>query len=460
MDTLLTEDTKATCLLCGAFEKKMEQNNQSIQSLTPKEYNNLVQWLIKANLRPRDLLSGNIIGKAAKGASIEEQRLEYLLGRGVQLGFAAEQWNRNGIWLISRSDTDYPARYKEHLNGQAPPLLFGVGDRSLLQGGGLAIVGSRNVDEAGSHFTRHIATLCVQGNFPIVSGGAKGVDTLAMNVALENNGIAIGILADNLLTKSLERSARMAIADGRLLLLSPFHPEAHFVVWTAMARNKLIYAMADYGLVISADYDKGGTWSGAEEELKRKPARPLFVRHEENMPQGNEKLLELGGIPCPEILPSENLQEKLQESVKKSIENAKDTRNLEQESLLTFAKQNSGITTSQSVGTTAPQGSSTISPTVDHDMMKQSVQTVFQEANSSQQITVDVATILYDAFVTLFIENIHSALTLDEISSIFSLSKKQANEWLKKAVNEKKIQKLPKPIRYQKMTQNIQGSLL
>jgi len=30
-----------------------------------------------------------------------------------------------------------------------------------------------------------------------------------------------------------------------------------------MGRNKLIYAMADYGLVVSADCEKGGTWAGA-----------------------------------------------------------------------------------------------------------------------------------------------------------------------------------------------------
>jgi predicted Rossmann fold nucleotide-binding protein DprA/Smf involved in DNA uptake len=29
-----------------------------------------------------------------------------------------------------------------------------------------------------------------------------------------------------------------------------------------MGRNKLIYAMADYGLVVSAEHKKGGTWAG------------------------------------------------------------------------------------------------------------------------------------------------------------------------------------------------------
>ncbi|HRR34848.1 MAG TPA: hypothetical protein P5026_12155, partial [Kiritimatiellia bacterium] len=58
----------------------------------------------------------------------------------------------------------------------------------------------------------------------------------------------------------------------------PYYPEAGFSVGTTMGRNKLIYALADYGLVVSADFKKGGTWEGAQEELRRKPGRPVFVR--------------------------------------------------------------------------------------------------------------------------------------------------------------------------------------
>jgi predicted Rossmann fold nucleotide-binding protein DprA/Smf involved in DNA uptake len=102
---------------------------------------------------------------------------------------------------------------------------------------------------------------------PVISGGARGVDQTAMNAALGAGGKVIGVLAENLLKKSLERTARNAIADKRLLLLSPYHPTARFTVATAMARNKLIYAMADYGVVVQSDYKKGGTWAGAAEEL-------------------------------------------------------------------------------------------------------------------------------------------------------------------------------------------------
>ncbi|RWX48952.1 DNA recombination-mediator protein A [Candidatus Electrothrix communis] len=219
MKDFLTDDTNAILLLCGIFGK-----DRSAKPLSLTEYSSLVRWLIGVKMRPEDLLKKENIPEASIGSGIEKQRLESLLGRGIQLGFAVEEWQRNGIWIISRSDADYPARYKIHLKDKAPPLLFGVGNRSLLNGGGLGIVGSRNVDQEGEAFTRQVAELCAYNRMPVVSGGARGVDQISMTAALEAGGLTIGVLAENLLKKSVVRSARHAIADGRLLLLSPCHP--------------------------------------------------------------------------------------------------------------------------------------------------------------------------------------------------------------------------------------------
>ncbi len=137
------------------------------------------------------------------------------------------------------------------------------------------------------------------------------MDQTAIGAVLEAGGTAIGILAENLLRKSVERNARHAISDGRLLLISPYHPNVRFTIGTAMGRNKLIYAMADYGLVVSADYKKGGTWAGAEEELKRENYRPVFVRIGDPIPKGNTKLLDIGAIAWPESIEQDNLEQQL-----------------------------------------------------------------------------------------------------------------------------------------------------
>ncbi len=312
MNELLTDDTKAIILLCGILG-----NDRSVKPLTQREYSSVVKWLMDRDLRPASLLDREHTESLAIESVLDFERLTLLLDRGVQLGFAVENWHRNGIWVISRSDQDYPARYKLHLKDKAPPLIFGVGDRSLLMGGGVAVVGSRNVNSDGEEFSREIGELCAFNNLPVVSGGARGVDQIAMKAALDAKGVAVGVLADNLLKKSTERYARNAISDGRLLLISPYHPEARFTVGTAMGRNKLIYAMADYGLVVSVEYKKGGTWFGAEEELKRSESLPIFVRVSDGLPVGNKKLLDLGAIEWPNNLKKKRLNKQLDEAASK-----------------------------------------------------------------------------------------------------------------------------------------------
>ena len=422
MNDFLTEDTKAIILLCGVFGKE-----RSEKPLPLAEYSSLVRWLIEVKMRPGDLLQKENITEASMGSGIDKQRLESLLGRGVQLGFAVEEWQRNGIWIISRSDTDYPARYKKHLKDKAPPLLFGVGDRSLLKGGGLGIVGSRNVDQAGEAFTRQVAEFCANNQMPVVSGGARGVDQISMTAALEAGGVTIGILAENLLKKSVERSARHAIADGRLLLLSPYHPNARFTVGTAMGRNKLIYAMADYGLVVSADHKKGGTWAGAEEELKRENSRPVFVRIGNNVPQGNSKLLDLGAIPWPGSIDRNNFSQQLAESAETNQEQQ------QQQKLSLFDSP------------TAQEAA----PVEEQQPVKELIQeepTVVEPEVKTQECPASI----YQAVLPVILNKLDNPITAKELAETLDVNKTQLNAWLKKAVDENKIIKLSKPARYQK----------
>ncbi len=87
--------------------------------------------------------------------------------------------------------------------------------------------------------------------------------------------------------------------DHRLLLVSPYDPAAGFNVGNAMQRNKVIYALADAGLVVTSDFEKGGTWAGAIEQLERFHFVPVFVRNGNNAGRGNSALIHHGGRPWP-----------------------------------------------------------------------------------------------------------------------------------------------------------------
>ena len=300
MNTLeLTADAKAILLLCGRFGPG--DNDPSAAPLAPSEYNQVADWLVGRGMRPADLLALPADGPPSGTAPpIDWGRLAALLKRGAALAFAVEKWLNSGIWVLCRSDTAYPARLKQHLRKTAPPVLFGAGDLRLLTAGGLAIVGSRSASTEALAFAALVGRRCAQENLAVVSGGARGVDEAAMLGALAAGGKAIGVLADRLGATAVSGRFRDALRADRLALVSPYSPEAVFSVGNAMGRNKLIYGLADFALVVSSEHKKGGTWAGAEEELRRPHPIPVFVRLSADAPKGNRELLKLGARQFPD----------------------------------------------------------------------------------------------------------------------------------------------------------------
>lgn len=290
----LSEDTEAVLLLCGRFGGEKQD---PFQPLTAREYGELAKWLLGRSLRPSDLV--NSAGREALSdvheSRLERKRIEFLLGRGTAMALALERWTRGGLWVISRGDAEFPKRLRRHLKHAAPPLLYGAGDKALLDLGGLAIIGSRDATVSALDYTRAIAARCASEGMAVVSGGARGVDAAAMQGATEAGGCCIGVLASDLLKTSVNRQNRMGLQEGRLVLVSPFFPEAGFNAGNAMGRNRYIYTLADQGLVIDSALRSGGTWEGAIENLKHGWI-PMYVRSP-GEGAGNAALIAEGGLP-------------------------------------------------------------------------------------------------------------------------------------------------------------------
>src|SRR5208283_5416983 len=130
------------------------------------------------------------------------ERLESLLGRGFLLSQAVDRWNSRAIWVVSRADAPYPRRLKTRLKEDAPPVLYGCGDAALLETGGLAVVGSRHVDDELISYAENVGRLAAGAGRTLVSGAAKGIDRAAMHGALQAGGAVAGVMSD-----SLERAA-------------------------------------------------------------------------------------------------------------------------------------------------------------------------------------------------------------------------------------------------------------
>lgn len=305
----LSPDTQAILLLCGRLGLR---GGNAAAPLEVREYNQVAHWLHDHGLRPGDLLHGvrERLLHTEADLPFDAGRLRSLLDRGSALALSVERWTSAGIWVLSRGDEDYPERLKRVLGKVAPPLLYGAGDRSLLVTEGLAIVGSRDVDDDGAAFARAVARSCARNGITVISGGARGVDSAALDAALDSGGKAIAVLPGGL-RRAISGELRSAIESEQLVIISPYDPDAGFSVGNAMGRNKVIYALSLWAVVVSSAAESGGTWAGAVENLRRWGI-PLFVRNEAGVPQGNQQLIARGGSPLTrEDIEATNLRERL-----------------------------------------------------------------------------------------------------------------------------------------------------
>lgn len=416
----LSPDTEAILLLCGRFGSERGERHAP---LTQKEYERLTKWLLECKLRPSDLLGADPAGRLGDliQAGLEPARVESLFARGTALALALEKWHRSGLWVLSRSDAAYPRRLKKKLGQSAPPLLYGAGETSLLDAGGLAMVGSRDASEAALEFTRDVARACASDGLGVVSGGAKGVDAAAMQGAGEAGGVVIGVLAADLLRASVNRQNRMGIQSGQLVLISPFNPEAGFNAGNAMARNRYIYALADYALVVESAEGEGGTWAGATENL-RHAWTPLYVRTPGESP-GNAALIAKGAQGFSyEISERASIREFLETTCQP------DTSSLFRQtvadgSVATTAQPDLPPAPVNVVAAPEPGNVADVAPSAGHDM--------FQDFLTRLRLVLGEA-----------------AKNDEEIRLALGLEKGQLKVWLAAAVEQGYLEKRKKPVSY------------
>ncbi|RME71351.1 MAG: DNA-processing protein DprA, partial [Planctomycetota bacterium] len=182
MSATITPDTRAVLALCA----HLGGLGHAANPLSNKEYQALACWLRERGLRPADLFC----------TEVQEQlrdhplgdRIRALLDRHNAVAIAVEAWTQRGVWILSRADAAYPLGWRRRLRDKAPPLLFGVGNRDLLQAQAVAIVGSREADGEALAFAGALGRDVATSGRAVVSGAAKGVDHAAMTAALGVGG--------------------------------------------------------------------------------------------------------------------------------------------------------------------------------------------------------------------------------------------------------------------------------
>ena len=419
MNNTVSANTKAILLLTAPLI--VGRSAHSTELLSPGEYNRLARMLHDIQHEPADLLGPEASRLLESLRNLfDVGRLTRLLERGFLLSQAIERWHARAIWIVSRADPEYSRRLKERLKDGAPALLYGCGQDQILDNGGLAIVGSRNVDSILTEYALSVGQFAAKAGLTVVSGGARGIDRAAMQGALQGGGRAIGVLADSLERFALAHDLRESLLGDSLVLVSPYDPSAGFDVGHAMVRNKIIYALADAALVVSSDYEKGGTWAGAIEQLEKLHLVPVYVRSSGESSKGLEALEKRGAL----VWPNPRDPDALDELIKAAREPMK-PQVVQQELPLPAAAE----------------------PLI----VRESAQGLsIGETKTSQEAPrtpIALADRLFEKVKELALE-MKMPLTADEVAPALQISYNQARVWLRRLAKEHVLEEKRKPLRY------------
>ena len=116
----------------------------------------------------------------------------------VRKGVSLEQiWDRLqslGVEVLTWEDKGYPPRLKEI--DQPPPVLYVRGSLVAEDEWAVAIIGTRRVTAYGRQVAEDIATTLAHSGVTIVSGLARGVDSIAHQAALNAGGRTLAVLGN------------------------------------------------------------------------------------------------------------------------------------------------------------------------------------------------------------------------------------------------------------------------
>lgn len=395
--------TQATLLLTSSFSK---YESKEEKPLSTSEWGLFASWMHEHKMKPEDLLEQGFEDKLKDWGhkNITINRINYLLQRGAALALAIEKWQRVGLWIITRADKEYPQQIKKRLKHLSPPVLYGIGNKSLLNTKTIAVVGSRDANKDNLAYAYELGKKIANDGLSLVSGGANGIDEKAMQGALDSLGNGIVILAEDLLKNSLSSKYRNYILQNNLVFISPFYPESPFSISNSIARNKYIYTISIASIIVHSN-SSGGTWTGANEALKNQWV-PLWVRELSDPKSPNQLLINLGA----NVLTLKALNSNL------SALEVSNVSSNPQASLFDMGEETSNRKISESV----------------------------IEVSTPEMTSFDTQLSIYDFFLYKLRHtyNDESVFKPKELEELFELKSVQIHEWLVKAEEDNRITKL------------------
>jgi len=174
----------------------------------------------------------------------------------VSLEAEMEKLERYGIKVLTWHDTDYPSRLKEIYD--YPPVLYVRGSLLPEDEWCLAVVGTRRATVYGRQVAEEIVADLARSRITIVSGLARGIDSIAHSSALDNGGRSIAVFAcglDVVYPAENANLARRIMQQGALISEYPLgtKPKAE----NFPRRNRIMSGLSLGVLVVEAGETSG-----------------------------------------------------------------------------------------------------------------------------------------------------------------------------------------------------------
>ena len=248
----------------------------------------------------------------------------------IDLESEMEKMERSGVKAFTYHDTAYPARLKEIYD--YPPLIYIKGELIPQDEWCLAVVGTRRATVYGRQVTEEMVRDLAQNKITVVSGLARGIDTVAHRAALEAGGRTIAIFAcglDTIYPGENANLARSIMNQGALISEYPLGAKPRPDNFPR--RNRIMSGMSLGVLVIEADESSGAmiTAHMALEQDREVFAIPGSILSP--MSRGTNNLIQEGAKlvrNCTDILEELNLTANIRQMEMKEITPASETETL------------------------------------------------------------------------------------------------------------------------------------
>lgn len=186
---------------------------------------------------------------------------------------AERELSIKNIGISSWFERNFPSQLKDEL--QNSELIFFKGKLDPSMPKSVAIIGTRNPSIAGELLAAKLAAGFSENYVAIVSGLARGIDTIAMRSSIENNNFTVGVIGTGIdVCYPRENKELQNHVGENGLLVSQFNPGSPPTKTSFPSRNATMSALSQCNIVVEAS-EYSGTRTQITAGLRQ--GRPCLV---------------------------------------------------------------------------------------------------------------------------------------------------------------------------------------